>query len=147
MPLYFAYGSCMDVQDIARDVEKARFVGPAKLENYRLAFTKYSKNRQGGVADIVKSEGGSLEGVVFEVPNFIALDYREGAPTFYERINVSVFLYQVKKWLNVSTYTVVHKEATEIKPGDYYASLILNGAKVLTSEYQRHLKKQLESFH
>ena len=55
MPLYFAYGSCMSLKDLARTVD-AKLLGPATLNDYRLAFTKYSKGRQGGVVDVIPAE-------------------------------------------------------------------------------------------
>ncbi|WP_413375568.1 gamma-glutamylcyclotransferase family protein [Alkalihalobacillus sp. 1P02AB] len=142
MPYYFAYGSCMDLKDIARDVV-AEVVGPAKLNHYRLAFTKYSENRQGGVADIITAPMDYLEGIVFKVADFKGLDRREGAPSFYKRIVLPVELYNEKRFIDVSTYTIVQKEVLEIKPSAEYAGLIRSGATLLSKEYREKLEEIL----
>jgi gamma-glutamylcyclotransferase len=58
----------------------ARFEFIAKAEGYRLAFTRFSKKRQCGVADIVASPGAEVWGAVFTIPNdeIDELDKSEG---------------------------------------------------------------------
>ncbi len=128
----------MDLKDIARTVD-AELVGPATLYDYRLGFTRFSTNRNGGVADIVPEIGEKMEGIVFKVGSFKELDTREGAPKAYKRCKVKVQLNGNVKLLEVITYTVVNKSNIEIKPDKDYLNLILEGAKQLSKEYQENL--------
>ncbi|RLG57648.1 MAG: hypothetical protein DRN95_05350, partial [Candidatus Hydrothermarchaeota archaeon] len=52
----------------------------AILENYKLAFTRKSKNRKCGVADIVESQEDKVYGVLYEIKesDLQKLDCKEG---------------------------------------------------------------------
>ena len=78
--LYFAYGSNMDWGQIRKRCPSVRFVGVAKLPDYRLAFTRKSTTRNCGVADAVRCTGHEVWGAVFEVPSLEigTLDESEG---------------------------------------------------------------------
>lgn len=78
--LYFAYGSNMNWDQMRERCPSARFEFVAKAEGYRFAFTRFSKKRQCGVADIVASPGSEVWGAVFAIPNFEVdeLDKSEG---------------------------------------------------------------------
>ncbi|CAM5439298.1 hypothetical protein TMEC54S_03211 [Thauera mechernichensis] len=112
--LYFAYGSNLNEADWARfcdrigvatDVIEA--VGPAVLPDMQLCFDYYSHGRQGGALDIAPMRGHVVHGVLYRVSprGWTALDRKEGAPNFYERIErlavkpdgsmVKVFTYAV----------------------------------------------------
>ncbi len=145
MPLYFAYGSCMSLKDLARTVD-AKLLGPATLNDYRLAFTKYSKGRQGGVADVIPAAGDYVEGVLFEVDDFQELDKREGAPKFYQRTLVEVVPVNSNP-VSVTTYTVVKKSTKDIKPSKEYLRIILDGATNLSAEYQEKLRNYFFEFY
>lgn len=143
---YFAYGSCMNEKDIRRTTP-AEFVSAATLYDYKLAFTRYSSGRRGGVADIVKSSGDYVEGVLFKVKDLAALDRREGAPFAYKRKRVKVLVHERMKIISVMTYEVTNKEPYEIKPSESYKRLILDGAKqFLSKTYQKELKANLNRF-
>lgn len=143
MPLYFAYGSCMNADDLARTVD-AIFVNSARLENYRLAFTRYSNGRKGGVADIVPSKGDYVEGVLMLVPDFKALDAREGHPYVYKRKRIKVLPKGHEAAVYASTYVVVEKESCEVLPHPDYVRLIREGAaQFLSAEYQNFLEQLL----
>jgi hypothetical protein len=64
---YFAYGA--DMRGGAMDellghrAEGTR----ALLRGYRLAFTAYSDDWEGGVADLIRDEAGEVEGVLFDL--------------------------------------------------------------------------------
>jgi cation transport regulator ChaC len=144
MPLYFAYGSCMNQADLARSEPRAVYLGSAVLRNYRLAFSRFSQFRGGGVADIVREPGEWIEGVLFEVPDFEALDRREGAPFVYRRRKVRVYPESLGgRWRWAWTYEVVEKSPVEIAPSREYALLIWEGARVLSLEYRKKLKENL----
>jgi cation transport regulator ChaC len=142
LAFYFAYGSCMNTNDLSRTLPFFEVVGPATLFGYTLAFTKYSVSRQGGVADIVLAPSSSVEGVVFTVDNFEKLDIRE---LVYRRIPVNVQLNNSGSWLSAMTYEVVDKSPAEIAPSSYYASLILDASYSLSSSYRHWLMNKIET--
>jgi cation transport regulator ChaC len=145
---YFAYGSCMSLKDIRRTTP-AEFVAAATLFDHKLAFTRYSHGRQGGVADVVQSVGDYVEGVLFKVYDLKALDRREGHPTAYRRRKVKVMVKTSKglKFVSVWTYEVVRKEAYEIQPSESYQRLIREGARsFLSLDYQIELEANLKRF-
>ena len=144
MPLYFAYGSCMNQKDIARTVD-AEFIGAGRLHNYKLAFTRYAEFRGGGAADIVESEGSYVEGVIFQVPDFKRLDAREGHPYIYKRREISLQVTGTDYFVDGSTYEVVNKSPHEYQPSKHYAHLMTAGAKqYLSNEYQVALAENLQ---
>jgi cation transport regulator ChaC len=144
MPFYFAYGSCMSLKDIQRTEPFAELVGVGRVYNKRLAFTRYSANRKGGVADIVDSSNpyDFVEGYVFHVPNFRALDAREGHPHIYKRKPILISMgmkAESNNLISCDTYEVVNKFEPEYKPSKLYVGLIMDGAKGLSDEYQEVL--------
>lgn len=95
--LYFAYGSNLDRDDLARwcgerglDDPGLIPVGPAFLPDRRLAFTHRSTTRGGGVLDVPPSVGSAVEGVLFRVAGEDALrtlDRKEGEGHAYRRLD------------------------------------------------------------
>lgn len=141
MPLYFAFGSCMCPEDLSRTVESS-FVNTARIKNHKLAFTRYSHGRSGGVADIVKSKGDYVEGVLMIVDNFKALDLREGHPTVYKRKRISVYLNGHDTPVIAYTYVVVNREKAEVQPTEDYCEVIRSGAyKYLSDDYLLRLEE------
>ena len=144
MPLYFAYGSCMHFRDFARSGVSFDYLGTATLKHYRLAFSKYSRGRRGGVADIVATPGDYVEGILYHVEGFRELDAREGAPYVYRRVKVKVWPHNDKnRWIWVWTYEIVRKAPYEYTPSGKYASLLQEGAQHLSPAYQYKLQKKL----
>ena len=84
--LYFAYGSNIDLEQMARRCPAAQVVGPATLENYELAF------RGSGFATIVPKKGGVVHGLLWSITPLCeqALDRYEGYPRHYTKEPVSV---------------------------------------------------------
>ncbi|HEY8495415.1 MAG TPA: gamma-glutamylcyclotransferase family protein [Limnochordales bacterium] len=143
---YFAYGSCMSPEDLARDVEEFELVGPARVRGYRLAFTRYSRARRGGVADMVPDEDGVVEGVLYRLPaeQLPALDEREGAPEHYRREHVRVETPDGQVYDDVLTYVVVDKAPEEVPPHADYVQTILRGAEAyLSRAYVEQLRETL----
>lgn len=143
---YFAYGSCMDENSFKGTVGVGNYkvMGAAKLPDHRLAFTLYSEYRQGGVADIVATQGEEVEGVLYTLhPRALpALDKREGVDVGHYR-RISVRIWHQGNWITAETYTVVNKSAVEIKPSRAYLGLIYNGAvSRLSPAYRRRLVEQ-----
>lgn len=147
MPHYFAYGSNMShVQMVAR-CPSHKFICAAELLGYRLAFTRYSRKRDCGVADIVPDPEQSVWGAVFEVSgdDLAALDRHEGAhanPPAYVRIAVRVAAVDGRVFEAI-TYEVFDKATFEHAPSAAYLGLIIDGALNcdLPEAYREALRK------
>ena len=78
--LYFAYGSNLRSAQMARICPGHVFLGPARLEGYRLAFTLPDAEWRGGVADIIESHGDEVWGALYRLTDadLLPLDAYEG---------------------------------------------------------------------
>ena len=142
---YFAYGSCMG-DDFVRTVPTYQRIGSAVLKGYRIAFSRYSYSRQGGVADIIQDDASEVEGILYQIgeDDIQILDDREGVHVgIYRRIPVNVQM--GNRNVKALTYEVVDKSLIEYAPDEYYASLILGVAKqMLSNEYATKLTQHIE---
>jgi cation transport regulator ChaC len=127
---YFAYGSNMGASALRTRCPLAVQVGIAKVEGYRIGFTRFSKRRGGGVADLVEAPGSLVWGSLFDLPHdgFEALDKAEG---------VAIGAYARSIWqltrgdgsvVSAWTYVVMDKKP-EILPSAEYWKLLVDGAK------------------
>ena len=84
--MYFAYGSNINLEQMAYRCPDATVVGPVALENYELLF------RRGGFATIAPSEGGKVHGLLWSITPDCerSLDRYEGYPRFYDKRMVTV---------------------------------------------------------
>ena len=84
--LYFAYGSNIDLEQMAQRCPAAQVMGPVILENYELAF------RGSGFATIVPKKGGVVHGLLWSITPLCeqALDRYEGYPRHYTKEPVMV---------------------------------------------------------
>ncbi|MGM0845290.1 MAG: gamma-glutamylcyclotransferase [Bacillota bacterium] len=143
--LYFAYGSCMDLERFKLagvDHHFKKPLGKGTLKGYSMKYTFIVED--GGRGDIIE-DGGTTEGIIYSLP-FQAVDYlyeREGVvPGRYRAALVNV---EVNNVLipNVLTFIVNHK-GEETRPPAHYAREILRGSKPFVSEeYHQKLVKQL----
>jgi cation transport regulator ChaC len=80
MPLYFAYGSNMNADQMAERCPGGRALGAARLANWRLTFTRDSPKRGGGVPHIERAPGDEVWGVLWDLAesHIDALDVYEG---------------------------------------------------------------------
>lgn len=85
--LYFAYGSNMDLRQMARRCRGARPVGAAVLRDHRLTFTWDSHFWEGGVGHVEPSPGDDVWGVLWE-----CTDEHIAALDRYERIDDGVYV-------------------------------------------------------
>ena len=76
MALYFAYGSNMDVEAMARRCPRSKPVGLARLERHRLAIMRE------GWLTAVRSPRGAVHGLLWDLSlaDIPALDRYEGVP-------------------------------------------------------------------
>ena len=79
-PLVFAYGSNLDLDQMKARCPSTRLAFQATLPHYRLGFTRESKKRGCGVAGLVRSGGGTVWGIVYQLSaaDLRALDGYEG---------------------------------------------------------------------
>jgi len=140
--LYFAYGSNLNWEKMKGIVPSSIFYGKAKLENYRLDFTRESINWGCGVADIVEDNKDVDE------KDLGRLDKCEGynpnrVKNAYRRIEKMVYLEGKKDQpMTAHTYEVIDKEFGKHKPNKEYKNRIVTGAKYrkLPKEYIKFLE-------
>lgn len=141
---YFAYGSNMDINDLlqwckTRKLSLSQFelTGTAYIEGFRLSFNHYSKERQGGVANIMPQHDPDNSdirtyGLLFEIDNKTReiIRKKEGYPQDYDEIELYVYLANGTT-VKAMTYKVQKKMETvsEQKPTEYYLGLILSNAR------------------
>ncbi len=126
---YFAYGSNMAARVMAAHCPGYTLIGPACLNDYRLAFNRLSQKWGAGVADVVTSPGSQVWGVLYAIdgPCRDALDIKESYGVGYTRLDCTVQLAD-QTTLTAFTYTVIDKLNTHVPPSDAYRSTMLEGA-------------------
>jgi gamma-glutamylcyclotransferase (GGCT)/AIG2-like uncharacterized protein YtfP/cation transport regulator ChaC len=144
--LYFAYGSCMDVERFHKANVGHFFetvIGAATLENYSMKYLYTASD--GGRGDIIE-DGGVTEGILYETP-FEAINYlfkREGYLIGMYRATFVDVQINDKVYKDVLTFHVYDKKE-EIAPPEHYAKEILRGARYRVSDaYYNKLVKQLK---
>ncbi len=88
--LYFAYGSNINLDQMARRCPKAEVICPVTLNGYRLLFRGGYPNN--GVATITPSSMHQVKGLLWKLTPECeqSLDHYEGFPHFYGKENVTV---------------------------------------------------------
>jgi len=130
MPLYFAYGSNLDVQQMQhRCAETVRLVAPGCLRGYTLVFNAYSSSWGGGVADVVVAPQREVWGLVYDISpaGLEHLDVYEGYPHLYTRFQGTIDT-SGSVLSAVWIYTVVHKQEF-IPPSQAYLSILQRAAR------------------
>jgi cation transport regulator ChaC len=140
---YFAYGSNMDGDRLrGRGVSFSRRE-KAVLEGYRLVFNKRSsRDPKEGFANIVKEEGGLVEGILYEIADgeIERLDKCEGYPQHYYRQRVKVKL-QSGEAVEAAVYIARQEMTAEgLKPSRKYLNHLLEGCDLLSKEYCERLR-------
>jgi gamma-glutamylcyclotransferase (GGCT)/AIG2-like uncharacterized protein YtfP/cation transport regulator ChaC len=144
--LYFAYGSCMDMERFHKAKVGHFFdkvIGVATLKNYSMKYLFTASD--GGRGDIIE-DGGITEGILYETP-FEAVNYlfqREGYSVGMYRATMVDVQINNKIYKDVLTFHVYDKKE-EIAPPEHYAIEILRGSRNRVSEeYYKKLVKQLK---
>jgi len=132
----------MDPQTFRHRCPAARPLGRARLPGYRLAFSRYSRQRRGGSADVVEDAPSAVWGVLYEVDGAClgSMDRVEDVPTAYRRERVTVFD-DAGQPQEATTY--VANPTGEFLPSRSYLEVILRGARAygLPAEYVAHLER------
>jgi gamma-glutamylcyclotransferase (GGCT)/AIG2-like uncharacterized protein YtfP len=104
-------------------------LGPARLDDHRLAFLRRSRRWGAGAADIVAAPGQTVWGVLYAIPaeELSALDAREGLGVAYDRFEVEVSLAGSAR--RAFAYLGMEPEPRELAPDPRYLELMLAGAR------------------
>lgn len=153
MVKYFAYGSNMNMKDVAEWCEK-HHIPPvkfmrwqiAKLLDHSLSFHAFSITRKCGVANIVIDPGSFVEGVLFEVDekDMDKIRRKVGSPGLYNEMHVSVQLKNGAIADNVITFKVPKVfEDDKSRPSKEYLGSILEAARAfsLDEDYIKMLEQ------
>ena len=149
--LYFGYGSNLNADNWSRWCSDKKYpetsfdasfkkVANAWLADYRPGFTVWSSSRNGGVLDVVEAKGCVTPGVLFEVSEATVakLDRKEGAPGFYNRIEITV--QTADGFKEAFTYQVRSRQGDFIQPSEEYTRIVSEGLKAngLDDEHIRY---------
>jgi gamma-glutamylcyclotransferase (GGCT)/AIG2-like uncharacterized protein YtfP len=108
-----------------------RFLGPARLDGFRLLFLRRSVRWKAGAADVVPDDGAATWGALYELSaaDLDALDAKEFAPQGgYQRRTVHVTTVDGDRH-DAVTYEVVEKAPHELAPKQEYVDLLVKGAE------------------
>ena len=128
--LYIAYGSNMNLAQMATRCPTAAVIGASELNGYRLLFRGGHGN---AVATVEPYEGESVPVVVWEIApaDEAALDRYEGFPFLYRKETVKVKLNG--RMRNVMVYIMNTEDEYGYRPlgqpSAYYYTTILDGYK------------------
>jgi len=134
--LYFAYGSNLLSAQMARLCPGHVFLGPARLEGHRLAFTLPDAEWRGGVADIIPSPEDEVWGALYRLgqTDLLLLDAYEGfdpqgpeGGNDYMRRKVHVALTPDKTQVEAWTYSVREPQG-HVAPSALYRDALIEGA-------------------
>jgi gamma-glutamylcyclotransferase len=127
---YFAYGSNLAAHVMEQWCPGAAYLGPARLDGFRLAFLRDSTRWKAGAADVIPAAGHAVWGAVYAVgvEDLDALDRKEFvADSGYRRRDVVV--HHDGAEVAAATYEVVDKARDELTPSAEYLALMLEGAR------------------
>ena len=118
--LYFAYGSNINLEQMAYRCPDAQVAGPVKLEGWELLF------RGSGVATIGPKEGAAVHGLLWQLTPDCerSLDRYEGFPHLYEKKSVSV-TDKSGQTVTVMAYIMTERyRAPAVPPTSYYQGIL-----------------------
>lgn len=123
--LYVAYGSNLNLPQMAKRCPTAKVVGTRKMKNFRLLFRGHP---EGAVATVEPYKGGIVPVLVWEITEAdeIALDRYEGWPYLYRKETVKIKL----SGKTVEAMVYIMNEGRPLgQPNHYYYTTILEGYK------------------
>jgi gamma-glutamylcyclotransferase len=136
--LLFAYGSNMASSEMEAWCPEHRFLGPARLDGFKVELRRRSIRWRGGAADIVAAPGESVWGALYELADgeLDRLDRKEGEGFAYRQVEV-----ELADGRRAVAYEVIDKEPREVPCTPEYAELVLAGARErgLPEEWVREL--------
>jgi len=105
--LYFAYGSNLHFQQMAKRCPESRYIGHAYLFEYQWQIN------QRGYANVVRSKGGVVEGLVFRLSkkDEERLDLNEGVSrSLYDKAHEKIQLFQAPRLIHNCQVTEIVRE-------------------------------------
>jgi gamma-glutamylcyclotransferase (GGCT)/AIG2-like uncharacterized protein YtfP len=123
--LYIAYGSNLNLQQMAFRCPTAKVIGASKIKDYELLFRG---GRRGSVATIEPLKGGHVPVLLWELKekDLQALDRYEGYPHFYRKEILDVEL----NGKTISAMVYIMNDGHPFgSPSDYYLNAIMEGYK------------------
>jgi len=123
--LYFAYGSNINLDQMAQRCPDAKPMGPVTLEGYELLF------RGGGFATISPCEGSQVQGLLWEITpkSEFSLDLYEGYPHFYKKQTVPVRDTQGREFQVMAYVMTGTRSITPCLPSKTYYAGIAEGLR------------------
>ena len=121
--LYIAYGSNLNLPQMAHRCPTAKVVGASEVKGYELLFRG---GRHGAVATIEPKEDSSVPVLLWKIrpQDEVALDRYEGYPSFYRKEMMEVELHGKP----VGAMVYVMNDGREFgAPSDYYLGVIAEG--------------------
>lgn len=118
--MYFAYGSNINLEQMAYRCPDASVMGPVTLEGWELLF------RRGGFATIAPKEGEKVTGLLWSITPECerSLDCYEGYPRFYDKRMVTVRDGEGRS-LSVMAYIMDERFREPMLPTtDYYEGIL-----------------------
>ncbi|MFD1773430.1 gamma-glutamylcyclotransferase family protein [Paenibacillus rhizophilus] len=143
--LYFAYGSCMDLERITLAGAAGWFEdvkGRAAADGFNLLFTYRAKD--GGRADLVET-GGKTEGKLYRIPTECLDEYlylREGVDSGMYRPAVLPVQCEDGSVQDAVTFVVVDKNSEMPPPGHYLREILRGARPVVSPEYYTELEER-----
>ena len=126
--LYFAYGSNINLEQMAYRCPAAQVVGPVTLDGHELLFR--GNARGNGVATIAPKEGHQVHGLLWKITPACetSLDFYEGYPRLYEKEPVTVWDREGRQ-LTVMAYVMTDNEKwrSPAMPSEFYYQGIRDG--------------------
>jgi len=121
--LYIAYGSNLNLEQMAYRCPTAKLAGKSKLKGYRLLFRGGNAK---AVATIEKQKGGMVPVLVWqlEAGDEAALDRYEGCPFFYRKEYVKVRI--GPEWKKAMVY-IMNDGRPPGMPSRHYFDTIMQG--------------------
>jgi gamma-glutamylcyclotransferase (GGCT)/AIG2-like uncharacterized protein YtfP len=123
--LYIAYGSNLNLAQMADRCPTARVIGSGEMKDWRLLFRG---SRAGAVATVEPEKGSSVPVLLWEITSAdeAALDRYEGWPFLYRKETVTVKI----NGRTIKAMVYIMNEGRPLgQPGCYYYSVILEGYK------------------
>lgn len=146
--LYFGYGSNLCEERLKLANPSARYIATAALHDYRLIFSRKSKTWSGGAADVIRSPGHTVWGVVWAMCNGHSetLDRQEGVKLQdavnvggYKRLTLDVQDAEGHAY-KVRSYEVVDKMEGLLPSPGYKAAILCGAVEFLPDPYVAKLK-------
>jgi gamma-glutamylcyclotransferase (GGCT)/AIG2-like uncharacterized protein YtfP len=123
MPLYFAYGSNLYLNQMKNRCPSSEVVQTARVFGWELGFCGYSDRWDGSVATLRESSEGITHGVLYKISEKDAstLDGYEGYPALYDRMNIEAHL---DTGITQSCYTYILNRETGIPSSKYLYPIV-----------------------